>query len=158
MNEVELRQEWEAWRQARDAEQQARHDAELRQRDAYDSIAWEARGDISGKLRDFIEAIEPYANGAAGEITVGIAATYVKALHELAALWGLTRPLRPVTPPPSREEPAAVASRTEAEQRAAVEVLRAAGFEQLGRVRQRMQLPAGGGDDPAAPVAGGVAA
>lgn len=142
MDELELRREWEAWKQRHDADQQQRHDAELQQRDAYEAIAWEARGDISNKLREFIEAVEPYATGAAGEITVGIAATYVKALHELASLWGLTRQLRPVTAAPVPQEPAAVAVKSEAEQRAAVEVLRAAGFAQLAKVRRRM-LPAG---------------
>ena len=142
---VALRREWEAWKQQRDAELQRRHEEDVRQRDAYEAISWEARGEVSNRLREFIEALEPEATGASGEITVGIASVYLKALHELADLWGVRRPLRPVTPLPVPAEPEAVAVKTEAERLAAVEVLRRRGIEQLVAVRKKM-LPAGGSE------------
>lgn len=136
--QLALRAEWEAWRAARDVELEGRYRTQRDRADAFEAISWEARGEVSGKLREFLEAVEPYATGAAGEITVGLASVYVKALHDLAALWrGFTPP--PVAGAPERPEPDVAPLRSREEERAAVEVLRRAGFDQLLAVRERME-------------------
>lgn len=143
---VALRQAWEAELQRRATDAQHRHLADLERRDAYEGIGWEARGFLSEKLRALIESLEPEVDGTNGERNASLVAVYVKALHELGALYGLQKPPRAVTAAPVLPEPEAVAGQEEEERqlRVAVEAAAAAGRAQLAEVKRKM-IEAGGG-------------
>lgn len=135
-----LRREWEEELQRRATDAQRRHLADLGQRDAYEGIGWEARGFLSEKLRALIESLEPEVDGTNGDRNASLVAVYVKAVHELGALYGLQKPPRPVTPLPVLPEPVAVPSMDEERRalRVAVEAAAAAGRQQLAEVRRKM--------------------
>lgn len=135
-----LRREWEAELQRRATDAQRRHLADLGQRDAYESIAWSTRGFLTERLSGLITSLEPYTDGTKGEINGSLVAVYVKALHELGALYGLQKPPRAITPPPVLPEPEAVVSLDEGQRqlRVAVEAAVAATRDQLREVKRKM--------------------
>lgn len=140
---VRLRQEWEAWQRQRELEQEQRHAAETRQRDAYEAAAWQTRLLLTEKLSTLLDTLEPYVDGTMGEVTAAMSSVYAKAAHELAALYGLHRPLREPTPAVMKAEPpVAVDPVVEAARR--VEATAAAKDEVLAQLEvvQRRMLPA----------------
>lgn len=135
-----LRRAWEEELQRRATDAQRRHLADLGQRDAYEGIAWQTRGFLSEKLGALITSLEPYTDGTQGDVNASLVAVYVKALHELGALYGLQKPLRAVTAAPVLPEPEAAVSLDEGQQqlRVAVEAAVAAARDQLSDVKRKM--------------------
>ena len=135
-----IRLQWEAEQLRLQEEQRQRHSDELAQRDAFERIGWATREHLTQKLAALIESLDPYVDGTMGEVTAGMVSVYVKTVHELGALYGLQKPLRPVTPLPVTPEPPAVLGHEEeqARQRVAVEAAVAAGKRQLADVKRRM--------------------
>lgn len=137
---VALRREWEQWRAARDSELDARHRAEMDARDRFEAAGTETRIKLTEELGELLESLRPYVDGTMGEVTAAMASVYVKAAHEIAVLWSLTRAPRPpvaavVLPePPAVEDPSAVeARRVEAVASAREEIL-----SQLVAVKAKM--------------------
>lgn len=114
---VALRREWEAWKAQQDASTEARHRVEVERRDRFEAAGSEMRVKLTEELGELLEALKPYVDGTMGEVTAAMVSVYVKAAHEMASWWGLTRPLRepvaaPVRPePPMVEDPSAVEAR-----------------------------------------------
>lgn len=94
---VAKRREWEGLRDALIEESRRRHSADITARDELESQAKAVRLEVTGRLGRLLETLEPYVDGTMGEVTVGLAAVYVKALHELAALYRVAGPQRPLT-------------------------------------------------------------
>lgn len=142
---VALRREWEAHQAALIAEQQRRHDADMKRLDTFEAVSWEMRIKLTEKLSALLDSLEPYVDGTMGEVTAGMASVYVKAVHEMATLYQATKPLRPVVPAPVLPEPAVVESEEEKQRatRAAVAALRAQARDQLSAVKAKM-IEAGG--------------
>lgn len=141
MNEdaLALRQQWEAQQLADIAESRRRHEQDMRRQDALEAAGDKLRGELATKLVGLLEALDPYVDGTMGDVSAAMASVYVKAAHELAGLYGLTRQgRRPVEGLPLPEPPVPEVVGHE-EQRAAVELLRAAGLGQLAAVRDRMR-------------------
>lgn len=140
---VRLRQEWEAWWRQRELEQEQRHAAELRQRDAYEAAGWQTRMLLTEKLSGLLDTLDPYVDGTMGEVTAAMASVYAKTAHELAALYGLHRPLREPTPAVMKAEPPVAVDPAveEARRVEATVAAKEAVLGQLAAVAQRM-LPA----------------
>lgn len=140
---LELRREWEQWRDARDRELEQRYRAEISERDRVEAAATELRVKLTEDLGELLEALKPYVDGTMGEVTAAMSSVYVKAAHEMASWWGLTRAPRPVTAAPVRPEPPLVEDPELVEERrvAAVSAARDEILGQLDAVRRRM-LPA----------------
>lgn len=137
---VAVRREWEQQQASDIAESRRRWLAEMARRDRLEEAAEQLRVELGSKLVTLMESIESYIDGTQGEVTAAMVSVYVKAAHELAALYGLTRAPRPLTVPLPVPEPEAVADAvSESQQRAAaVEAARAAGLAQLEAVKERM--------------------
>ena len=140
MDAVALRQEWEQQQAADIAESRRRYRDELKRRDELEAKATQLRDELGTKLVTLMENLESYVDGTQGDVTAAMVSVYVKAAHELAMLYQLTRAPRPLTLPLPLPEPEAVLSREEEQtrQRAAVEAARAAGLAQLLAVKEKM--------------------
>jgi hypothetical protein len=134
-----LRREWEAWRDARERELEARYRADVAARDALEAAAVEVRLRLTEKLGGLLEALEPYVDGTMGEVTAAMASVYVKAVHETASLYPVAR-TRPVGVAPMRVEPPVVEDPLLVEERrvAAVAAAREEILVSLAAVRGRM--------------------
>jgi len=141
MDAVALRREWEQQQLDDIAESRQRHRAELARRDRLEDAAERLRTELGSKLVALMESLESYVDGTQGEVTAAMVSVYVKAAHELAMLYSLTRAARPVSLPLPLPEPEPVVdAESESVQRAAaVEAARAAGLAQLEAVKERMQ-------------------
>lgn len=144
---IARRREWEQQYATDVVAARVRIEAEQRRQDALTEAGDRLRHDLSVKLVNLIESLEPYVDSTAGEVTAGIVAVYLKAVHELGALYGLTRPaaLKGGVLPPRLPEPAAVEDSGDA---VAVAVkrtleLRAAGLLQLESAKERLDRAAG---------------
>lgn len=140
MDAVALRREWEQQQEADIAESRRRYRNELQRRDELEAKATQLRDELGTKLVTLMENLESYVDGTQGDVTAAMVSVYVKAAHELAMLYQLTRAPRPLTVPLPEPEPEAVLSREEEQtrQRAAVEAARAAGLAQLLAVKEKM--------------------
>lgn len=140
---VAIRREWERQQAALVADSHRRHEAELRRRDEVEAKAHGLREELGGRLAALMENLEPYVDGTLGDVTASMVSVYVKAAHELAALYGLTRPGRQLTARLPVPEPEAVkdAAVVEVERVAAMVEARAAGLRQLEAVREKMLPP-----------------
>lgn len=140
---VAIRREWERQRQLEVADSHRRHEAELRRRDEVEAKAHGLREELGGRLAALMENLEPYVDGTLGDVTASMVSVYVKAAHELAALYGLTRPGRQLTArlPVPEPEPVKDAAVVEAERVAAMVEARAAGLRQLEAVKEKMLPP-----------------
>jgi hypothetical protein len=138
---VALRQEWEQLQAAAIEDSHRRNQLELQRRDDVEAKATQLRDELGVKLVALMENLESYVDGTQGEVTAAMVSVYVKAAHELAMLYGLTRGPRPLTLPLPVPEPAAVLGHEEEQSRrvAAVEAARAAGLAQLEAVRLKMR-------------------
>jgi len=140
LDAVALRREWEQQQVADIADSRRRWLAEMARRDRLEEAAEQLRGELGSKLVALMESLESYVDGTQGDVTAAMVSVYVKAAHELAMLYGLTRTPRPVTAPLPLPEPEPVVD-AEGESRvraAAVEAARAAGLAQLEAVRAKM--------------------
>lgn len=137
---VALRREWEAQQAADIAESQRRFRDDVARRDKLEAEADQLRSELGTKLVTLMESLESYVDGTQGEVTAAMVSVYVKAAHELAMLYGLTRSPRPVSSPLPLPEPEAVLGHEEELSRraAAVEAARAAGLAQLQAVKEKM--------------------
>lgn len=138
---VALRREWEQWRAEQIADSHRRRAAELQRQDTVDAKADVLRDELGSRLAKLMEDLEPYVDGTMGEVTVGMVNVYVKAAHELAGLYNLTRAPRKLTvalplPEPAQVEDEATAT---AARVAAVTAARAEGLRQLEAVKEKMQ-------------------
>lgn len=137
---VALRREWERLQALEVAESHRRRAVDLSRQDAVEAKGEVLRDELGSRLAKLMEDLEPYVDGTMGEVTVGMANVYLKAAHELAGLYNLTRAARKVTvalplpePEPVADEEAVVAQRV-----AAVAAARAEGLRQLEAVRLKM--------------------
>src|SRR5687767_777900 len=140
LDAVALRREWEQQQAAEIADSRRRWLAEMERRDRLEEAADQLRGELGTKLVTLLESLDSYVDGTQGEVTAAMVSVYVKAVHELAMLYGLTRSPRPLTVPLPLPEPEPVAD-AEGESRvraAAVEAARAAGLAQLEAVKAKM--------------------
>lgn len=137
---VALRREWEQQQATEIAESRRRWLAEMARRDRLEEAAEQLRGELGSKLVALMESLESYVDGTQGEVSAAMVSVYVKAAHELAMLYGLTRTPRPVTAPLPLPEPEVVVDAVSAsvQRAAAVEAARAAGLAQLEAVKERM--------------------
>lgn len=142
---VAVRREWERQQAELIADSHRRHEAELRRRDEVEQRAHGLRDELGQRLAALMENMEPYVDGTMGEVTASMASVYVRAAHELAGLYGLTRTPRQLTPRLPVPEPVAVKGEevVAAERVAAMVAAREAGLRQLAAVRLKM-LPPGG--------------
>lgn len=140
---VAVRREWEQQQAALIADSHRRHEAELRRRDEVEQRAHGLRAELGQRLAALMENMEPYVDGTMGEVTASMASVYVRAAHELGALYGLTRTPRQLTPRLPVPEPVAVKDEAvvSAERVAAMVVAREAGLRQLEAVRLKMLPP-----------------
>lgn len=138
-----VRREWEQQQAALIADSHRRHEAELRRRDEVEQRAHGLRDDLGKRLAALMENMEPYVDGTMGEVTASMASVYVRAAHELAGLYELTRAARPLTARLPVPEPEAVKGEAEAtaERMAAMVAAREAGLRQLEAVRLKMLPP-----------------
>lgn len=141
-----VRAAWEAEAARRFADQQLRHVRDLAARDGYEEKQSLVRDQVGARLINVLEWLEPYVDGTMGEVTAGLAAVYVRAAGQLAALYNVAGRPRPVTPAPVWPEPEAVEGddQREALRVEATTAARAAVSGQLAAVRERLQLAAGG--------------
>lgn len=137
---VALRREWEELRAQEVAESRRRWAADIAARDRLEAEAVAVRLEATGRLAKLLESLEPYVDGTMGEVTVGLASVYVKAVHELAALYGLTRqPRKPVDPLPLPEPAEIDDTAAVSEERVlAAAQMRAAGLRQLEARRGKL--------------------
>lgn len=137
---VALRQEWEAEQAALIAESRQRWRQELARRDRLEQKADQLRDELGSKLISLMENLEGYVDGTMGDVSAAMVAVYVKAGHELAMLYNLTRAARPLTVPLPLPEPEPVvdADAESVRQAAAVQAARAAGLAQLEAVKVKM--------------------
>jgi hypothetical protein len=137
---VALRREWEQQQADDIAESRRRYHAEMARRDRLEEAGEQLRGELGTKLVALMESLESYVDGTQGDVTAAMVSVYVKAAHELAMLYNLTRAARPVSLPLPLPEPDAVLdAASEGRQRAAaVEAARAAGLAQLEAVKEKM--------------------
>lgn len=140
---VAIRREWERQQAAEIAESRQRHEAELRRRDEVEAKGHGLRDELGQRLAALMENLEPYVDGTMGDVSASMVSVYVKAAHELAALYGLTRPGRALTPRLPLPEPEPVVDEVvvAAERAAAMVEARAAGLRQLEAVKERMLPP-----------------
>lgn len=138
-----VRREWEQQQAALIAESHRRHEAELRRRDEVEQRAHGLRDELGQRLAALMENMEPYVDGTMGEVTASMASVYVRAAHELGALYGLTRSPRALTARLPVPEPEAVKDEAAvtAERVAAMAAAREAGLRQLEAVRVKMLPP-----------------
>lgn len=147
-----LRQEWEALQREAVEDSRRRYQKELAQRDAVEEAGEVIRLGLTKKLSELLEVMGPYVDGTMGEPTAGMLSVYVKAVHELAGLYGLTRVARKLTQPlPVPEPPVVEVAGPEVEVRR-LEGLREAGRLQLEDMRAKMtqrglMVALGGGSD-----------
>lgn len=137
---IDLRREWERIQAAEIAESRARRAAELQRLDAVEAKGEVLREELGARLAKLMEDLEPYVDGTMGEVTVGIVSVYLKAAHELAGLYNLTRAPRKLTVALPLPEPEPVPDEVTAEavRVAAVTAARAEGLKQLEAVRAKM--------------------
>ncbi len=144
---IARRRVWEQTLEADTAAARLRFDDELRREAALRAAGDELRRDLSLKLVNLIESLEPYVDSTAGEVTSGLVAVYVKAVQALGDLYGLRRPpSKPgVVLPPRLPEPEAVDVPGDAGAVVVKRVaeLRGAGLLQLEAVRERLGRAAG---------------
>lgn len=138
-----VRREWELQQAALVDDSHRRHEAELRRRDEVEQRAHGLRDELGQRLAALMENMEPYVDGTMGEVTASMASVYVRAAHELAGLYELTRVRRPLTPRLPVPEPEAVPDEVAvaAERVAAMREAREAGLRQLEAVRVKMLPP-----------------
>lgn len=138
-----VRREWERQQAAFVEDSHRRHEAELRRRDEVEQRAHGLRDELGQRLAALMENMEPYVDGTMGEVTASMASVYVRAAHELGALYGLTRTPRQLTPRLPVPEPEAVEDEAavSAERVAAMVAAREAGLRQLEAVRLKMLPP-----------------
>lgn len=138
-----IRREWERQQAALVADSHRRHEAELRRRDEVEQRAHLLREELGQRLAALMENMEPYVDGTMGEVTASMASVYVRAAHELAGLYELTRAARKLTPrlPVPEPEPVKDAEAVSAERVAAMAAAREAGLRQLEAVRVKMLPP-----------------
>jgi len=143
---VTAREEWEREQLRRLLDAQRRATLDLEARDRYEEQQRRVREAVAARLMTLLESLEPYVDGTMGEVPAGLAAVYVRAAGQLAALYGAAVRPRPAAALPVWPEPA---EETGGEERAreAAAVARAAVAEQLERVRERLALP-GKEEDP----------
>lgn len=138
---VALRREWEQWKAEQIADSHRRHQVDVARLDAVEAKAEVLRDELGSRLAKLMEDLEPYVDGTMGEVTVGMVNVYVKAAHELAGLYNLTRAPRKPTVALPLPEPAAVPDEVEAAAArvAAVTAARAEGLKQLEAVKAKME-------------------
>lgn len=149
-DEAERRAAWELEQRRRLVAQWREHEADVAARRVFEEQAARVRDECAARLAAQVEWLEPYVDGTMGEVSAGMAAAYTRAVGQLAGLYGLGRPRRPVTGlPVVPEPPVPVAVAGVEEERVAVVAaaaeLRAVVVAELAGVRGRMlQLEAGG--------------
>lgn len=143
---VAIRQEWEQLQAEEIADSRKRRATDLARLDAIEAKADVLRDELGARLAKLMEDLEPYVDGTMGEVTVGLVGMYVKAAHELAGLYGLTRAPRAVTVALPLPEPEAVVDEATATAArvAAVAAARAEGLRQLEAVKLKMAQASGG--------------
>src|SRR5262245_3221930 len=82
------REAWEREQARRLLDAQRRGQRDLEARDRYEEQQRRVREAVAARLMTLLESLEPYVDGTMGEIPAGLAAVYVRAAGQLAALYG----------------------------------------------------------------------
>lgn len=143
---VAVREEWEARQRLLVAENEAQRRREVARRELVEEKGDRLRVELSAKLVSLIESLDPYVDSTMGEPSAAMVAVYVRAVHELGALYQLQRPPRtPVlllpVPEPEPVVSEAVRGAVAAE---AVAVLRGRVLLQLEEARGALAVARGG--------------
>lgn len=118
---------------ARDMERLRLHEAQQ------DQVRERCGAELAAVIKDLGPLVDPRS----GESSAALVAVFVRAVHELGALYGVQRPLRVPVVPPLPPEPAPV-SVEESAVAVPVSVRREAVLGQLVTARERLGLPSAG--------------